>query len=116
MTKISAEVTKKAKALSSTLAKSYDKKALAELRKLCKQHGLALSDYVQRASRRSLIMKALKDDNGLWDTETLAKMLAEMHGYDNIADNKRAIAGTMYDMRGKGTELQIAENGAICSK
>ena len=47
-------------------------------------------------SRRNTIIKLVKDN--VYDTKTLAKVLTYF-GYSDVKANKKAVAGTLYDMQ-----------------
>jgi len=89
--------------------------AKAKLHILCKKYKLRLKDYVfhsildidysekkavnvsqKRKSRRSLIIMYVQQNS--FTTLSLAKLLKDKHNYNDIKANKKAIAGTLYDM------------------
>ena len=99
--------------------------AKEKLNVLCKKYNLRLKDFIfysvhdidfstskkdvstkksaskdtstkKRASRRSLIIQHVQKN--MFTTATLAKLLCDKHDYKDIKANKKAIAGTLYDM------------------
>lgn len=94
--------------------------ALNKLNVLCKKHSIRLKDFVfysildidyskkkavqvntstdstKRASRRSLIIKHVVDNTHT--TASLAKLLADNYNYNDLSANRKAVAGTLYDM------------------
>ena len=107
--------------------------SIAALHRLCKKYNAKLTDYVsglsvgladidysanekaeaeKAVSRRALIIRFVKE--GIWDTASLAEYLT-CFGYTDLKANKKAVAGTLYDMqKNKGWDVRRSDDGRIC--
>lgn len=108
--------------------------ATEALHRVCRKHCIRLTDYVaglaegfagidyrevqkeeakqKLTSRRALIIKYVQE--GIWDTASLAEYLTNF-GYTDIKANKKAVAGTLYDMqKNKGWDIRHSDDGRIC--
>ncbi len=112
--------------------------ATDKLHRLCRKHNARLADYVQglaprfanidyheveplkieekpqfskKASRRSLIIGYI--NRGGLTTRQIANFLTSQ-GYPNKKANKKAVAGTIYDMqKNKGWDIRRSQSGHI---
>jgi len=111
--------------------------ALDKLHVLCKKYNANLSDYVsglaphfseinytekaepkteaktedKKRSRRSWIIQFIQDN--MYNTAEIATLLTNLD-YPNVKANKKAVAGTIYDLqKNKSWDIRRSDNGAI---
>jgi hypothetical protein len=109
--------------------------AKEKLEKLCKKHKVRLADLIKdckfdfdfsekpantgaenKPSRRSLIIAAIQE--GGWTTAKLARHLKDTYAHlPDFKANKKAVAGTIYDMRrNKNWDIRISDDAVITVK
>ena len=109
------------------------------IHRLCKKYAIRLTDYIsglagelatidyravqdtkaepkkktnKKVSRRALIIRFAQEN--IWDTASLADYLTSF-GYEDLKANKKAVAGTLYDMqKNKGWDVRRSDDGRIC--
>lgn len=70
---------------------------------------------VKRRSRRSLIIEMLKSN--MFDVESICEVLSDVYNYNDYKANKKAIAGTRYDLTtNKNYFFRTCDNARIVTE